>query len=107
MLNITNYQGSKSHSVCLTLWDSVDYTVHGILQAGILEWVVVPFSRESSQPRDQTQVSCTEGGATFSAGDQLNHQGSPIIKEVQIKTTVIYQLTSVRKTIIKNSNNCW
>ena len=33
--------------------------VHGVLQARILEWVVSPFSRESSQPRDQTQVSRT------------------------------------------------
>ena len=33
------------------------FAVHGILQARILEWVAVPFSRESSQPRDQTQVS--------------------------------------------------
>ncbi|KAM9667727.1 uncharacterized protein ACBT57_007552 [Dama dama] len=31
----------------------------GILQARILEWVVIPFSRGSSQPRDQTWVSCT------------------------------------------------
>ena len=34
----------------------------GILQARILEWVAMPFSRGSSQPRDQTQVSCTAGG---------------------------------------------
>ena len=34
----------------------MDYTVHGILQARILEWVAFPFSRESSQPRDQTHV---------------------------------------------------
>ena len=33
-------------------------SVHGILQAIILEWVVIPFSRGSSQPKDQTQVSC-------------------------------------------------
>ena len=32
----------------------MDYTVHGILQARILEWVAVLFSRGSSQPRDQT-----------------------------------------------------
>jgi len=38
------------------------YTVHGILQARILEWVVVPFSREFSQPWDGTHVYCTEGG---------------------------------------------
>ena len=39
----------------------MDYTVHGILQARILEWVVVPFSRGSSQQRDQTQVSHIAG----------------------------------------------
>ena len=33
---------------CLTLCDSMDYTVHGILQARILEWVAFPFSRGSS-----------------------------------------------------------
>ena len=42
---------------CQTLCDPRDYTVHGILQARILEWVAVPFYKESSQPRDQTQVS--------------------------------------------------
>ena len=45
-----------------TLCDPMDYTVHGILQARILEWVAFPFSRASSQPRDQTQVSCIAGG---------------------------------------------
>ena len=42
---------------CLTLRDLMDYTVHGILQTRILEWVAFLFSRGSSQPRDQTQVS--------------------------------------------------
>ena len=42
---------------CWTLCNSTDYTVHGILKARILEWVAFPFSRGSSQPRDQTQVS--------------------------------------------------
>ena len=37
------------------------YTVHGILPATILDWVAFPFSRESSQPWDQTQVSRTAG----------------------------------------------
>ena len=36
-------------------------SVHGILQIRILEWVAMPFSRGSSQPRDQTQVSCIAG----------------------------------------------
>ena len=47
---------------CLTLCDSIDYSpagssVHGILQARILEWVAMPAFRGSSQPRDQTLVS--------------------------------------------------
>ena len=42
---------------CQSLRNPMDYTVHGILQARILEWVAFPFSRVSSQPRDQTQVS--------------------------------------------------
>ena len=48
---------------CLTLCDPMNYSpsgtsVHGILQARILEWVAIPFSKGSSQPRDQTPVSC-------------------------------------------------
>ena len=46
---------------CLTLYNPMDYTVHGILQARILEWVAFPFSRGSSQPRDQAQVSHIAG----------------------------------------------
>ena len=51
---------------CQTLWNSTDCSlpgssVHGILQARILEWAAIPFSRASSQPRDQTQVSYTAG----------------------------------------------
>ena len=38
------------------------YTAHGILQASILEWLAVPFSRESYQPRDGAQVSRIAGG---------------------------------------------
>ena len=41
---------------CLTLCDLTDYTVHGILQVIILEWVAFRFSRGSCQPRDQTQA---------------------------------------------------
>ena len=46
---------------CPTLCDPMDYIVHGILQARILAWAVFPFSRGSSQPRDQTQVSHIAG----------------------------------------------
>ena len=47
---------------CLIVCDPMNYTVHGILQARMLELVAFPFSRGSSQPRDQTQVSCIAGG---------------------------------------------
>ena len=46
---------------CPTLCDPMDYTVHGILQARIQEWVAFPFSRGSSQLGDRTQVSCIVG----------------------------------------------
>ena len=45
----------------MSICNPIDYTVHGILQAKILEWVAFPFSRGSSQPRDQTQVSLIAG----------------------------------------------
>ena len=38
-----------------------DSSVHGILQERILEWVAISSSRGSSQPRDQSQVSCIAG----------------------------------------------
>ena len=47
---------------CPTLCDPMDYVVHGILQARVLEWVAVPFSRRSFQPRDRIQVSYIAGG---------------------------------------------
>ena len=52
----------KVAQLCLTLCNPMDYTVHGLLQARILEWAAFPFSRGSSQPRDWTQVSCIAGG---------------------------------------------
>ena len=53
---------AKSLQLCLTLCDSMDcrppgYSVHGILQARILEWVAISSSRRSSRPRDGTHVS--------------------------------------------------
>ena len=47
---------------CPSLCNSMNYTVHGILQARRLEWVAFPVSRGSSQPRDWTQVSRIAGG---------------------------------------------
>ena len=53
--------------LCLTLCDPMDCSppgssIHGILQARVLEWVAISLSMGSSWPRDQTRVSCIAGG---------------------------------------------
>ena len=53
----------KVTQLCLTLCDPMDYTVCGVLQARMLEWVAFPFCRESFQSRDLTQVSCSTGSS--------------------------------------------
>ena len=50
----------KVAQLCLTLCDPMDYTVHGILQPRILEWVAFPFSRGSSQPRIEPRSSALQ-----------------------------------------------
>ena len=56
-------KSSESHSqLCPTPCDTMNYTVHGILQARILEGVAYPFSSRSSWPRNWTGVSCIAGG---------------------------------------------
>ena len=62
---------------CPTLCDPMDYTVHRILQARILEWVAVPFSRGSYESRDRTQAYLYCRCILY----QLSHQGSPRILE--------------------------
>ena len=70
---VTNHREERKESEvaqsCLTLCDPVDCSlpgssIHGILQARILEWVTISFSRGSSRPRDQTRVSHI-GGRRF------------------------------------------
>ena len=50
----------ESQSVVSNSGTPMDYMVHGIFQARILEWIAFPFSRGSSQPRDRTQVSALQ-----------------------------------------------
>ena len=52
----------KAAQLCLILCNLMDYIVHGILQATILESVAYPFSGGCFQPRNQTRVSCIAGG---------------------------------------------
>ena len=69
----------KLLQLCLTLCDAMDCSspdssVHGILQARILEWVAMPSSRGSSQPRDQTAPPALQADPL-----PLSHRGSPCI----------------------------
>ena len=75
---------AKSLQSCPTLRDSMDCSppgssVHGILQARILEWVAIPFSRGSSWPKDQKQVFCICRRIL----DRLSHQGNLMNQKVQ------------------------
>ena len=77
-MSIMTVQASKSRQLFPTLWDPIDCRlpgfsvlqylpqfaqtyVHGILQARILEWVAISFSRESFPLKNQTRVSCIAG----------------------------------------------
>ena len=69
---------------CLTLHDPMDCSlpsssIHGIFQERILEWVAISFSRGSSQPKDQTHISCISCFGRWILY-QLSHQGSPQVK---------------------------
>ena len=57
----------------LTLCDLIDHTVHGILQARVLEWVASPFSRGSSQGSSPGLLHCR--WILY----QISHQGSPLV----------------------------
>ena len=78
ILNDIPFKQVKVAQSCPILCNPVDYTVHEILQARILEWVAFPFSRGSSQPRDQTQVSHIHCRWILY---QLSHKGSLRILE--------------------------
>ena len=67
---------------CPTLCDPMDCSlpgssVHGIFQAIVLEWIAISFSRGSSQPRDQTRVSCIVD-RSFTVWATREIQGRPV-----------------------------
>ena len=61
----------------------MDYSVHGILQVRILEWVAFPFSRGSSQPRNRAGVSCIAGGFLTSCATRE----APYVSKFIVKDT--------------------
>ena len=113
--------------LCLTLGDPKDCSppgssVHGILQARILEWVAIPLSRGSSWPRDRTQVSHIAGRfLTMWATREANaieknktsqgkwKQGLPFYRTVRQGSSIrrhlnreLKELGTGRRDIIKN-----
>ena len=75
----------------------MDYTVSGILQARVLEWVAFPISRRSSQPRDQTQVSRIAGQVLY----QLSHRVvEKPIKVIFKKWHVVESLTDTSENVL-------
>ena len=81
---------------CPTLCDPMDCSppgssVHGILRARILEWVAISFSRGSSRPRDQTQVSRIAG----------SHQGRWLS---EILSSFIFYMISLRFSTLGSSS---
>ena len=77
------YQHAQLLQLCPVLCDPLDQSlalsVHGLLQAGILEWVAMPSSRRSSQPRDRTCVSYVSIGRLVLY--HLCHLGGPFMSQ--------------------------
>ena len=69
----------KVIQLCPTLCDPKDFTVHEIMQARILEWVAVPFSKGSSQPRDRTRSPSLQA-EFFLPAELQGKQGTEVSK---------------------------
>ena len=62
-------------------------SVHGLVQAKTLDWVAIPFSRGSSQPRDRTKVSCT-AGRFLTIGATKMHSKSNVKIDINSKSSL-------------------
>ena len=82
---------SELSQSCLTLWDPMNCSppgssIHGILQARILEWVAISFSKGTSQPRDRTRVSHIAGRCFY----PMSHRGKIPWKRKRLPTPVFW-----------------
>ena len=100
---------AKSLQLCLTLCDTMDCSppgnsVHGILQARILEWVAMPFFRGSSWPRDWTHISMSPvlADMLFTTSTTLEAQ---ILTYYNINES--WRHTKWNKSITKGQNTIW
>ena len=99
---------------CPGLCDTMDFSppgssIHRIFQARILEWVAIPSSKGSSQPRDQTQVSTLQADSL-----PLSHQGSPskpCLPRTWISSSPLVSyflsLNSLKSPHLKTNNSCF
>ena len=91
-LHSSHMLASEIAQLCPTLCDPMDCnlpgsSVHGILQARILEWVAISFSKGSSQPRDWTWVSCLVGRRfNLWATREVPHASKVMLKILQTST---------------------
>ena len=80
----------------------MEYTVHGILQTRILEWVAFTLSRGSSQPRGQTQVSHIAGGFFTSwATREAHSQTEQLLNKLHYLIVYIYYVYDTWDSIKK------
>ena len=83
------------------------FSVHGMLQARILECVAIPFSRGSYQPRDPTWISYIAGGFFYS----LSHQGTPFFSYISIIFQIISQFRLLQNfeqsSLCYTVGTCW
>ena len=99
--------------LCLTACDPMDYSpsgtsVHGILQARILEWVAISFPRGSSWPRVQTYISCIGRWVLY----HLSHQGNPQqfkghSKQSQVSSPSRLNNESLPQAVLWNHSGHW
>ena len=100
---------------CLTICDPTDYTAHGILQDRILKWVAFPFSRGSSQPRDQTQSDtadrfftswATREAQEYWSGQPIPFPGDHPNSGIKLRSPAL-QADSLPAELPGKSTICW
>ena len=100
LLNTLSEWVSEVAQSCPTLCDPVDCSppgssVHGILQARILEWVAISFSRGSSHPRDRTHVSELQADALTS-----EPSGKPLMNTLRVTKSKVWENGSGSSTAL-------
>ena len=96
--NFSSVQFSSVAQSCPSLWDPMDcslphFSIHGIFQARVLEWVAISSSRGSSWPRARTWVSCIVG----------RHCGFTVWATTEVRRCLTVEGISVKESEFKRS----